>query len=284
MARTHGQTARHRRLSAELKRMREEAGISSAEVAERMGWNQTKVNRLERGEWKRLKEDDLRRLTKLYGVNDPEKQEALVSMARQASAKGWWARYSDVLGSGAYVALESTTSGLRFYGGMLVPGLLQTQNYAKAIIHGYGVSDAAEIQRRLEARLLRQELLEQQDRSIHAVIDEAALRKDIGGRLTMSEQLIHLCLLNQKDNVTVRVLPDSVGAHPGLGGHFVILDFPHEQDEPVVFIDDAHNGLFLEEPEEIASYTMIYDSIRDLSLSVEESDAYMKKIIDQLME
>lgn len=284
MAKTHGQTARHRRLSAELKRMREDAGIGSAEVAGQMGWNQTKVNRLERGEWKRLKEDDLRRLADLYGVTDQQKRDALVTMAKQASTKGWWARYSDVLGTGAYVALESTASDLRFYGGMLVPGLLQTPNYTRAVIEGFGVTDEEEVQRRLEARMHRQELLHEPSLTVEAVVDEAALRKNIGGSLTMSEQLIHLCMLNQRGTAKVHVLPDSVGAHTGLSGHFVILNFPHEQDQPVIFIDDAHNGLFLEEADEVENYTMIYGSIRSSALSPEASNAHMKKLVDQLVE
>ncbi|MBB4929812.1 hypothetical protein F4561_000632 [Lipingzhangella halophila] len=284
MAKSHGYTARHRRLSAELKRMREEAGLSSTYVAERMGWNQTKVNRLERGEWKRLKEDDLRSLAALYQVTAPERQDALVAMAKQASTKGWWAHYTDVLGTGAYVALETTATGLRFYSGMLVPGLLQTPNYAKAVIRGFGVTNEAEVQRRLEARLRRQDLLERESPTVEAVIDEAALRKNVGGPLTMSEQIIHLCLLNQQGKATIRVLPDSVGAHRGLGGHFVILDFANEQDDPVVFIDDGHKGFFREEPEEIESYRMTYDSVYESALSSTESDTYMRKLIDELME
>ncbi len=284
MAKSHGYTARHRRLSAELKRMREEAGLSSAHVAQRMGWNQTKVNRLERGEWKRLKEDDLRNLATLYGVTTTDRQDALVSMAKQASTKGWWTHYTDVLGTGAYVALETTATGLQFYSGMLVPGLLQTANYAKAVIRGFGVTDDAEVQRRLEARLRRQDLLERDTPTIAAVIDEAALRKNVGGPLTMSEQMIHLCLLNEQGKASIRVLPDSVGAHRGLGGHFVILDFAREQDEPVVFIDDGHKGCFREEPEEIESYRVIYDSVRGPALNSADSDAFMRKLIDELVE
>ena len=282
MPEKHGQTARHRRLSAELKRMREEAGLRAVEVAKAMGWNMTKVHRLERGEWKRLKEGDLRALSNLYGVTDPKQQDALVAMAKQASQKGWWARYSDVLGPGAYTSLEATASDLRFYSGMLIPGLLQTRDYAKAVIIGSGVTNLSEVKRRLEARLLRQELLETEKRpGLEAILDEAALRKTVGGRLTMSEQLLHLRLLSDQGKAVIRVLPDSFGAHQAMTGQFAILDFPAVDDQPVTFIDSAHNGLFLEEDDEVKSYIDIYDSLRESALTPAESDERLRVLAQE---
>lgn len=270
------QSVRHRRLSGELKRMREELGMGTVEVANRLGWDRTKLNRIERGEWKRLKEGDLRALATLYGVTDAERQDALVSLARHAKEKGWWARYSDVLGPGSYVSLESTATRLRFYSGMLIPGLLQTPSYAKAVIRGSGVTDEQEVRRRLEARLMRQEILEREDRPIiEAVIDESALRKLVGGPLAMHEQLTRLMVLNEQGHVDIRVVPDSVGAHQAMTGQFVLLDFAPDKQPPVAFIDSAHNGLFLEEPEEIESYCSIYNSVRLSALNKEESNRYI---------
>ena len=149
MAEAPPQTVRHRRLSAELKRLREARGMGTVEVTRRLNWDRTKLNRIERGDWKRLKEADVRALAQLYGVTDEAKQDALVALAKRAKEKGWWARYSDILGAGAYVSLEAEASAFRFYGGLMVPGLLQTPSYAKALIRAGGVTDDDEIKRRV---------------------------------------------------------------------------------------------------------------------------------------
>ncbi|ASU82549.1 XRE family transcriptional regulator [Nocardiopsis gilva YIM 90087] len=279
------QTVRHRRVSAELKRMREASGKNAYEVADAMRWNRTKVHRLERGEWKRLKEADVRRLADFYGVADRRRVDALVAMARQASTRGWWARYSDVLGPGSYTSLEAGASELRFYSGMLVPGLLQTSSYAEAIFRGADITDDAEITRRLEARRARQEILGRSDSpSIHAIIDQAALNKVIGRPSAMAEQLLHLVEVGKRGKAKVQVLPDTAGSHPALTGQFAILSFPSEDEEPVVFIDSAHNGLFLEEPDEIASYTLIFDRLRELVLSAEDSYELIASLVNRLVE
>ncbi|CAM4305132.1 helix-turn-helix transcriptional regulator [Nocardiopsis rhodophaea] len=279
------QTVRHRRVSAELKRMREAAGKNAYEVADAMGWNRTKVHRLERGEWKRLKEADVRNLASFYGVTDRKRVSALVAMARQASTRGWWARYSDVLGPGSYTSLEASASSLRFYSGMLIPGLLQTSSYAEAIFRDFGITDEAEVTRRLEARKARQKILDRDTPpKVHFVIDQAALNKVVGRPSAMAEQLLHLVEAGRRMKAEIQVLPDTVGSHPALAGHFAILDFPSEDEEPVVFIDNGSNSLFLEEPEEIASYTLIYDRLRDLALSAEDSYALIARIVNRLVE
>ncbi|GAA2016701.1 helix-turn-helix transcriptional regulator [Nocardiopsis rhodophaea] len=276
---------RHRRLSAELRQLREAAGLDTLETAQRMGWDRSKVNRIERSQWKRLKEDDIRGLCTLYGVTDEGRVNALVSMAKQAKETGWWVRYSDVLGPGSFVSLEAQASTLRFYGGMLIPGLLQTPSYCKALIRGVGVVNEEEIKRRVEARMARKEILERTNPpSVQAIVDEAALRKLVGSTLTMREQLLHLMLVNEQQLVDVRVLPDAVGAHPAMVGHFTILDFPHDDQSTVVFLDISREGLFMEEPEDIRGYTMNFDSLTEMALSPEASNDHLAHLVDELAE
>lgn len=277
------QTVRHRRLSAELKRMREASGVPIEDAAHVLGANRTKVQRIERGEWKRLKETDIRKLSTLYGVTDPSQQDALVALAKQAKEKGWWTRYSDVLGPGTYVSLEAVASSFRFYGGLMIPGLLQTPAYAKAITRGSGVEDETEVKRRVEARLKRQKILDDPNPPVvEAIIDEAALRKSVGGGIAMREQLLHLMLLNEQGTAQIRVVSDSSGAHRAMTGQFVIINFPPDEQDPVIFIDISREGLFMEEPDDIARYTAMYDSLDKISLPLRESNKYIATLIDRL--
>jgi len=279
---------RHRRLSAELKRLREAAGVSTEAAGEAIGAFRTKIHRIERGEWRRLRESDIRRLASLYGV-DKTREEALVAMAKEASRLGWWARYTDVLGPGSYTSLEASASSVRFYSGMLIPGLLQTAGYAEAVFKGWGIDDPDEVQRRLEARRERQRLIEQQERpAVEAIIDQAALNKLIGSPATMAEQLLHLINTMEREKAEILVLPDEAGAHAALTGQFAIIEFSASPDatiteDPVVFIDSAHNGLFLEEHEEVASYLGIYDKLRTSALDSGESRRFISRLANNLI-
>jgi len=270
------QTVRHRRVSAELKAMREAAGRTSYEVADAMGWHRTKVHRLERGEWKRLREQDVRALAEYYGVKDQKRIEAVVALAKTASAKGWWSRYRDVLGPGSYVSLEAQASQLRFYSGMLVPGLLQTPAYSEAIMRSGRIKDEEEIQRRLEARAERKTLIDSQDGpKIRAILDQAALNKTIGSPITMAEQLLHLGKLVALGKVEIGVVTDQIGAHTALTGQFVLLDFPGEHGDSTVFIDNAHNGIFLEDPEEVKDYNDVFQATWKICLIKESASEFL---------
>ena len=151
----HTPTVRHRRLSNELKQLREAAGLDTLEVAQRLGWDRSKVNRIERSQWKRLKETDIRDLCELYGVQEAGRIQSLIAMAKQAKEKGWWVRYHDVLGPGSYVSLEAQASEIQLFGALMIPGLLQTSAYAKALIRSGGITDPHEVKRRVEARIAR---------------------------------------------------------------------------------------------------------------------------------
>ncbi|WP_017592363.1 helix-turn-helix domain-containing protein [Nocardiopsis potens] len=270
------QTVRHRRVSAELKAMREEAGRTSYEVADAMGWHRTKVHRLERGEWKRLREQDVRALADYYGVDDQKRLEAVVALAKTASAKGWWSRYKDVLGPGSYVSLEAQASHLRFYSGMLVPGLLQTPAYSEAIMRSGRIKDEEEIQRRLQARAERKALIDSQNGpKVQAIVDQAALNKTIGSPITMAEQLLHLGKLVSLEKIEIGLATDRLGAHTALTGQFVLLDFPGDHGDSTVFIDNAHNGIFLEDPEEVEDYTDVFQATWKLCLTGESATEFL---------
>nr|WP_281382004.1 helix-turn-helix transcriptional regulator [Nocardiopsis mwathae] len=272
-------------MSAELRQLREAAGLDTLETAQRMGWDRSKVNRIERSQWKRLKEADIRGLCALYGVADEGRVDALVSMAKQAKETGWWVRYSDVLGPGSYVSLEAQASELRFYGGMLIPGLLQTASYCKALARAAGITNDNEIKRRAEARLARQEILERTaPPTVSAVVDEAALRKLVGSKLTMREQFLRLMLLNEQQMAEIRVLTDEMGAHCAMGGPFALLDFPHDDQSSVVYLDISRDGIFLEEQDDIRTYRAQFDSLSAMALSPEASNAHLARMVDELAE
>ena len=275
-------TVRHRRLSAELKRLRESAGVTIQAAADQIGSYRTKIHRMERGEWRQIREADLRALATLYGAG-AQKADALVEIAKQASHRGWWARYPDVLGAGAYTSLESGAQAIKFYSGMLVPGLLQIREYATAVVAAGGVTDDQEALRRVEARMRRQEAVRQKSQtSIEAVIDEAALRRMVGGPAVMRKQVRSLRdMAVGEDSLSLRLLPFSHGAHAGLGGQFVILEFPGDHESPIVFIDESHTGLFLEE-EESDSYVNIYKMLVESSLDLRETLTRLESLDEEM--
>ncbi|MEV6987410.1 helix-turn-helix transcriptional regulator [Sphaerisporangium sp. NPDC051017] len=271
-------TIRQRRLAAELQRLREVAGFAREEVAERLEWHATKVWRLENAR-SNVTIGDLRHLLDLYEVNGTHR-EALIALSRQARQKGWWTEYRDVF-TGSYNDLEAQSSTLRNYEPLLVPGLLQTEAYARAVIRAAPVMDPKEVKRRIEARMARQRLLVQETTGpqLWVVIDEAAIRRPVGGAKVMREQLQRLIELEDESRITIQIIQNAVGAHPGLTGPFVILDFPNPDFfAPVVFLELAPDGMYLEETEQIMRYTLMFDHLRASALGPAESVKFMKAV------
>jgi transcriptional regulator with XRE-family HTH domain len=236
-------TARGRRLRHELRRLREEAGLTHSEVARRLDWSASKLSRIETGQ-SRVQTGDVRDLLGAYGVTDEATAEALVQLAREARRRGWWTRYTDVLGSGTYVGLEADASALHTYESMFVPGLLQTEDYARAIIRAdLAKPDPETLERRLAARMARQEILSRPDPpQIWAVLDESVVGRPVGGPAVMRAQLQYLIEVSNRPNtpLTLQVLPLTVGAHPGMNGPFVILEFQSPNDPPDGLPGDRH--------------------------------------------
>ncbi|GGK78213.1 transcriptional regulator [Sphaerisporangium melleum] len=275
-------TIRQRRLATELQRLREAAGFTREDVAARLEWHATKVWRMENAR-SSVTTADLRHLLDLYEANEPHR-EALIAFARQARQKGWWSEYRDVL-TGSYNDLEAQASMLRNFEPLLIPGLLQTEAYARTVIRAAPVVDPKEVKRRTDARMARQQRLIHQDEGpqLWVVIDEAAIRRPVGGADVMCEQLEHLVRLSDEPRITIQVIRNSAGAHPGLTGPFVILDFPNPAFfAPVVYLELAPDGMYLEETEQIMRYTLMFDHLRAIALGPAESIKFIRATMDGL--
>lgn len=240
---------------------------------------------MERNQWKLPNVHDIRLLLDLYGVTDERQRDALINLAREARQRGWWADYEDVFRS-SLPDFEAGASVIRTYEALIVPGLLQTAAYAGAVWRAGQVLDEQAdhvIERHVEARLTRQKILDRESPpELLAVIDEAALARAVGGPKVMEEQLQHLIKMAARPNVTVQVLPNSVGAHAAMIGGFMILDFPSPVDDPsLVYMETATENLWLETPEKYRRYALIYSQVQALALSPEESVSRMTTQMDE---
>ncbi|MFC4592121.1 helix-turn-helix domain-containing protein [Sphaerisporangium corydalis] len=272
-------TVKRRQLSATLRQLRERSGLTSTEAAKRLEWTASKLTRIERNEWKLPNVHDIRLLLDIYGVTDQRQREALITLARESRRRGWWADYKDVFRSNL-PAFEAGASVIRTYEAVLVPGLLQIPEYTAAVFRGSQVLDDAVVGRHVEARRARQQILDREDPpSLMALIDEAALLKLIGGKSVMRDQLAHLITMAVRPNITIQVVPNTVGAHSAVtAGPFVILDFPG--DPSLVYMATATDSLWLEQPEEYQRYSLIFNHVSTSALSPEESAAYMTTLMD----
>jgi transcriptional regulator with XRE-family HTH domain len=281
--RTPSPTVRGRRLRYELRRLREQAGLTRDETARRLDWSGSKISRIETGQ-SRAQTGDVRDLLDVYGVTG-DHAEALVQLAREARKRGWWTAYNDVF-TGTYVGLEAEASAMRTYEPQIIPGLLETEDYTRALIRaGLVRADPDEIERRVQARMARQEILTRPDApEIWAVLDEPAVRRPVGGPAVMNAQLRHLIDVTAAPNstITLQILPLAVGSHPGLSGPFVILDFPSSEDPPVVYLETATDGLYLEETAETERYNLMFDHLRASALSASESASLIARLAEEM--
>ncbi len=265
-------TIRRRRLGAELRRYREQAGLTIDVVADRLACSKSKVSRIETGHTTATPRD-VQELMNVYGADGAACGE-LVQIAREARQKGWWHPYTTLL-TGAYVGMEAAAKRIRAYEGMVVPGLLQTEHYAKAMLFTSRPDiDEDEAERRIRVRMQRQSLLIQDDPiDLWVVLDEAVLSRPVGGDAVMRGQLVQLLEAADMPNVTLQVLPFAAGAHAGMDGTFAILDFPDPQDPDVVFAENATGGLFLEKTDELFKYHVIFRALHTAALPPDESAA-----------
>jgi len=270
-------TVRRRRLGYELRRLREKAGLTIDDVAGQMDCSASKISRIETGH-SGVTPRDVRKLLDIYEVVGPEGDE-LVQIARDARQKGWWHPYSRVLTS-AFVGLEAEASAIQAYEQQVVPGLLQTAEYARAMMRAARPDiDDDEVERRVHVRMRRQSLLgKEHPVDLWAVLDEAVLSRPVGGDAVMRAQLAALVEAADCPNVTLQVLPFDVGAHAGMDGTFTILSFPNPADPPVVFAENATGGLFIEKSEELRKYEAIFEHIRATALPPEESVSFISEL------
>ncbi|MEZ0073876.1 helix-turn-helix transcriptional regulator [Planotetraspora sp. GP83] len=260
---------RLRRLSGELMRLRGEAGFTREDVALRLGVANSTVYRIETGHT-RPQGRTMRDLLDLYGVGGSERT-ALLELAREAARRGWWHAFGDVL-PGPYVGLEAEASSVRNYEPLLVPGLLETEAYARAVVGAALVKDPAEIERRITVRMERQRRLTGPEAvDLWVVMDEAALRRPVGGPAVMAEQLRRLGEVARQPNVTIQVLPFESGAYLGMGNPLAILTFPDPEDPDVVFLENMGGELYLEGSEQVRGYVQVFDHLRAAALGPESS-------------
>jgi transcriptional regulator with XRE-family HTH domain len=276
----HMRTVGSRRLVIELKRFREAAGLTGEQVAEQMGWSAAKVYRIE-GDRVRVLARDVQRLLKLYGIGG-EQAEAVMELARLARVKDWWHQYCGAIPEWFqfYVGLEAAASAMQEYNAELVTGLLQTEAYARAVMAAAMRADAdEEMERQVAVRLERQKRLAAPDApALWAVMNEAVLRRQVGGPQVMSEQLAHIRQLAARPNVTIQVLTFTAGAHPAMLGSFTVMQFPDPADRDVVYLEAETGALYLEKPEDVRRYSLMIDYLRAQALGPAESRALIAQL------
>jgi len=261
--RAGGPTVQRLVLGSQLHQLRESRGITAEQAAEAIRGSHSKISRMEHGRVG-FKERDVADLLTLYGVTDSEERAALLNLARQANTPGWWHAYSDILPSWLepYVGLEAAASVIRTYQIQLVPGLLQTEGYARALILQGSAANEEQVARRIELRVSRQAVLSTQNPpQVWAVVDEGALRRPVGGRSVVREQLQHLIEMTDHPAVTLQILPFTAGPHSAMGGPFTILRFAEPDLHDVVYIEQLTSALYLEKPAEVDSYLEVMEQL-----------------------
>ena len=263
-------TVRERRLARALRHLREEAKLTIDEVAEKLEISASTVSRMETAQVG-VRPRDLRFLLDMYKVSDAERDQ-LLQIARERRKQQWWQEYAD-LPNIAVAPLEAEASAISQYSTQLVPGLLQTEAYARAVLKAIRLdAEADDIDRRLELRLHRQELLAtEQAPEYWVVLDEAVVRRHVGGPSVMAEQLGLLVEAAQRPNLTLQVLPFVSGEHAGMDGEFTILHYRGADDPDVVYIENTGSDLYLEAPEVTRRYKKLFDHLRAAAQNPGES-------------
>lgn len=280
MAQIPSPTIRARRLRRELRRLRDRAGLIAEDVATDLGWHRTKVIRIEHGH-SRVTQNDVRDLLTLYKATD-EEQESLAALARQARQKGWWNAYGDVL-LDDYVGFEAEASSISSYESLLVPGLLQTEEYVRATIQsGRIAADPDEIDRIVAARLARKALLSRDvPPKLWIVLDEAAVRRVVGSVEVMRAQVARLIEACANAAIVMQVLPFAAGAHAAMGGPFTILDYGDPVLDPtVVYTGNDTSTLLMEKEVEVARYKLMFDHLRAKALDPDRSGEFLARVVD----
>ncbi|MGW3730518.1 helix-turn-helix domain-containing protein [Streptomyces sp. F001] len=281
----HGPAVRRRKLGAELRTLRGRAGLTSGEAARLVGWHQSKVSRIETGA-SGVKPADVRLLLDAYRVTDSQLREVLLTLADSGGhgRDHWWHAYRGVLPPTYrdFISLESQASAMRTLETSVVPGLLQTPEYARAVTRAAVEGlDEDRLDALVEVRLARQDVLRSQPPLVlSAVLDEAVLRREVGGPDVMARQLTRLVEAARLPQVRLQVLPFAAGAHIGITGPFVVFSFPSTSDLDVVVLDHLTSSLYLERKEDVEAYTEAFNVLQFHALSPEDSLDYIAGIGD----
>ncbi|MEV6116594.1 helix-turn-helix transcriptional regulator [Streptomyces sp. NPDC052109] len=269
-------------LGSQLRRLREARGITREAAGYSIRASESKISRMELGRVS-FKTRDVEDLLTLYGITDDAERESLLSLAREANVAGWWHSYTDVLPSWfpTYVGLEGAASLIRVYEVQFVHGLLQTEEYARAVVRrGMKGASPADVERRVALRLERQKhLFADGAPEFHIVLDEAALRRPYGDRTVMRGQLQHLIDISERPNVRLQVMPFSFGGHSGESGAFTILSFPDADLSDVVYLEQLSSALYLDKREDVAHYEQALKELQQDSPGPGESRDLLRGLL-----
>jgi transcriptional regulator with XRE-family HTH domain len=277
-----GPTLRRRRLGTELKRCRENAGLTQETVSRHFEWHAAKVTRIETARVA-VTPRDVRDLLTLYGVPEGEFREAMVELARQSRQRTWWTDYRDLMRAGNFVGLEQEATSMRVWEPLVLPGLLQTEAYMRALLRtGRSTDTPANIDRRVALRLKRQARLNAANPlDLAAIVDESVIRRVIGGSEVTHEQLSHLIEMTQLPNVTMRVLPFDAGEHPFLGGSAALLEFRETTHLDVVYLEGLAGDFYEEQPSEVARYREELERLSARALDPRMSVKLIESLLDR---
>ncbi|GAA1255474.1 helix-turn-helix transcriptional regulator [Sphaerisporangium rubeum] len=272
-------------LGSQLRRLREKHGITLEAAGHSIRASHSKISRMELGRVG-FRVRDIRDLLTLYGVVDETERQALLSLVEQANRPGWWHNYDDVLPNWfeAYIGLEEAATRIRAYEVQFVPGLLQTADYTRAVVKlGHPEGTEEEIQRRVDLRMARQKLLHRANPPhLWAVVDEAALRRPLGGRDVMRAQLEHLIEMIALPNVTLQVMPFSAGGHAAAGGPFSILRFSERDLPDIVYLEQLTSAIYLDKRDDLDRYQAVMERLCLDAVPVSETRQTLTTLLDQI--
>ena len=278
MSEVRSPTVRRRELGSLLRALRLDRGLTVEQVAERLLCSPSKVSRMETGQ-RGATPRDIRDLCDLYDVRDDSERERLMALARESKQPGWWQSFA--LPYTTYVGLEQAATSIRIYQSAVVPGVFQVGDYTRAV-HQVGIPRFPDqvIEERVEERATRQQLLTRPNPpSVDVILDEAVLRRPVGGPSIMRQQLDRIAAVAEYPNVTIQVLPYEIGAHPALESDFVILDFDSEAPT-VVYVEGLVGQIYLDRPADVQRYQEVFNRLRAMASSPKDSIALLTKIRD----
>ncbi|HYZ57041.1 MAG TPA: helix-turn-helix transcriptional regulator [Streptosporangiaceae bacterium] len=284
MAAAPSPTVRRKRLGTELRRLREQAGLTCEEVGQRLECSGTRISRIETGRIN-VRPGDVREMLEIYGVTGSEAA-SLVQLAREARRKGWWHAYGRVFPTWfeAYIGLESEAVRLRDFQPLVMPGLLQTEDYARAVLRAApDTGSTKDIDQQVALRMDRQAILAQANPpDLWVVLSESVLRAQVGGPAVMRAQLSHLIDTAERATVTLQVLPFTTPAHVHPISPFTILEFAEATDPAVVYLEHLTGSLFLESKDEVRRYTVVFDHLCAEALGADQSAGLIAQIANGL--
>jgi transcriptional regulator with XRE-family HTH domain len=274
-------TLRRRELGFLLRKLRTDRGLTVDEVTKRLLVSPTKISRLETGRTG-ASARDVRDLCDLYQVTDQAEREQLMTLAREGKQRAWWQQ--EALPYATYIGLEAEATSISDYNPDVVSGLLQTEEYARAL---FGIAvpplDRATLEQRVEARIKRQDLLTQDNGPLfHCILDEAALRRHVGGSAAMRVQLERIIEIADLPKVIIQLIPLEVGAYPGMGSAFDILEFEERMVNDVVYVEGIFGDIYLESAGDLDRCKQLFARLRSAALNPEDSIALTARITNNL--